>query len=141
MSPRVKASPLSVTRIAQPRQAGAVDHPRPDRLLRGNPRRETWPLYESADGVTSVGIWSCEPGMWRIAFAASKEEYFFVLEGHVRLHDAQGVAVDVRVGEAAVIPAGFEGAFEVVQAVRKHFVLVDRAASTSTSTSTLPSAP
>ena len=139
----MKASPLSVTRLAQPCQGGSVDHPRADRLLRGNPRRETWPLYESADGVTSVGIWSCEPGMWRIAFAAGKEEYFFVLEGHVRLHDAQGVAVDVRVGEAAVIPAGFEGAFEVVQAVRKHFVLVDRAVSTLTltSTSTLPSAP
>jgi uncharacterized cupin superfamily protein len=25
-----------------------------------------------------------------------------------------------------VIPGGFEGAFEVVEAVRKHFVVVDR---------------
>ncbi|MBH1986583.1 MAG: DUF861 domain-containing protein [Burkholderiales bacterium] len=118
--------------MTQPSQGGAIDHPRPERLVRGNPCRETWPLYESADGVTSVGIWACEPGMWRIAFAPHKEEYFCVLEGHVRLHDAQGLAVDVRAGEGAVIPAGFEGAFEVVEAVRKHFVLVDRGASRST---------
>ena len=128
---------MAIVRMTQPSQGGAIDHPRPERLVRGNPCRETWPLYESADGVTSVGIWSCEVGMWRIAFAASREEYFFVLEGHVRLHDAHGAVVDVRAGEAAVIPAGFEGAFEVVQAVRKHYVLVDRASLNST----LPSAP
>lgn len=112
--------------MTQPSQAGQVDHPRADRQITGVPRRETWPLYESADGVTSVGIWSCEVGMWRIVFSSGKEEYFFVLEGHVRLHDREGRAVDVRAGEGAVIPAGFEGAFEVVRAVRKHFVVVER---------------
>ena len=77
---------VSIVRMAQPDEGGAIDHPRPERLVRGNPRRETWPLYETADGVTSVGIWACEVGMWRIVFAPNKEEYFFVLEGHVRLH-------------------------------------------------------
>lgn len=117
---------VSIVRMAQPAQGGVIDHPRPDRLVQGNPRRETWPLYETADGVTSVGIWACEVGMWRIVFAPNKEEYFFVLEGHVRLHDLAGTAVDVRAGEGAVIPAGFEGAFEVVLPVRKHFVVVTR---------------
>jgi uncharacterized cupin superfamily protein len=32
----------------------------------------------------------------------------------------------VRAGEGAVIPAGFVGAFEVVEAVRKHFVVIER---------------
>ncbi|MDI1351028.1 cupin domain-containing protein [Aquabacterium sp.] len=117
---------VSIVRMAQPDEGGAIDHPRPERLVRGNPRRETWPLYETADGVTSVGIWACEVGMWRIVFAPNKEEYFFVLEGHVRLHARDGAAVDVRAGEGAVIPAGFEGAFEVVSPVRKHFVVVTR---------------
>ena len=88
----------AIVKVAQPSSVGTIDHPRPDRLVRGNPRRETWSLYESGDGVSSVGIWACEPGMWRIVFAANKEEYFFVLEGHVRLHDEAGVAVDVRAG-------------------------------------------
>ena len=29
-------------------------------------------------------------------------------------------------GQAAVIPANFRGAFEVVERVRKHFVVVER---------------
>ena len=123
----VSARPRIVP-MGQPRGPGQIDHPRADRLVSGNPRRETWPLYETADGVTSVGIWACEVGMWRIVFAPNKEEYFFVLEGHVRLHDLAGTAVDVRAGEGAVIPAGFEGAFEVVAPVRKHFVVVTRPA-------------
>lgn len=123
----VSARPRIVP-MGQPRGPGQIDHPRPDRLVSGNPRRETWPLYETADGVTSVGIWACEVGMWRIVFAPNKEEYFFVLEGHVRLHDLDGKVVDVRAGEGAVIPSGFEGAFEVVAPVRKHFVVVTRPA-------------
>ncbi|WP_375212138.1 cupin domain-containing protein [Aquabacterium sp.] len=121
----VSAHPRIVP-MAQPLRPGQIDQPRPDRLVQGNPRRQTWPLYTSADGVTTAGIWACERGMWRIVFASNKEEYFFVLEGHVRLHDPHGQAVDVRAGEGAVIPAGFEGAFEVVQPVRKHFVVVER---------------
>ena len=117
---------IAIVKVVQPGTPGVVDHPKPDRLVRGNPRRETWSLYESGDGVSSVGIWACEPGMWRILFAANKEEYFFVLSGHVRLHDAAGGWVDVRAGQGAVIPAGFEGAFEVIEPVRKHFVVVDR---------------
>lgn len=118
----------TIRRFDQPTTPGSIDHPRPDRLEQGNPRRETWALYASADGLMSSGIWACEVGRWRIAFPAGKEEYFFVLEGHVRLHDAQGGSVDVLAGQGAVIPAGFEGAFEVVSPVRKHFVVVDRAA-------------
>lgn len=116
----------AIVRFAQPEHSGVIDHPKPERLQQGNPRRETWTLYESADGQTSAGIWACEVGRWRIVFPADKEEYFFVLSGHVRLHDAAGAWVDVRAGQGAVIPAGFEGAFEVIEPVRKHFVVVDR---------------
>ena len=122
------SQPPRIVKVVPPSGPGAIDHPRPDRLVRGNPRRETWLAHESADGGTSVGTWACEPGMWRIAFGPHKEEYFFVLEGHVRLHDDAGLSVDVRAGEGAVIPAGFVGAFEVVEAVRKHFVVIERPA-------------
>ncbi|WP_052162650.1 cupin domain-containing protein [Aquabacterium sp. NJ1] len=125
MSSRLSDKP-GIVRLDQPAQPGAVDHPRPDRLEQGNPRRETWTLYESADGQMSSGIWACEVGRWRIVFPAGKDEYFFVLEGHVRLHDRDGGFVDVQAGQGAVIPGGFEGAFEVISPVRKHFVVVER---------------
>ncbi len=115
-----------IVRLDPPSTPGGVDFPRPDRLDLGNPRRETWSLYESADGQMTAGIWACEVGRWRIVFPADKDEYFFVLEGHVRLHDPQGGFTDVRAGQGAVIPGGFEGAFEVLEPVRKHFVVVER---------------
>lgn len=101
----------------------ALDRPRPDRLEAGDPQRWTWLLHEA--GPMSAGVWACEVGRWRIAFPPHKQEYFFVLEGHVRLHDRHGQAVDVVAGQGAVIPPGFEGAFEVVHPVRKQFVVVD----------------
>lgn len=105
-----------------------LDRPRPDRLEAGHPLRQTWSAYEAPQGDLSVGIWACEVGRWRIVFPAGKDEYFFVLEGVVRLHDPAGGFTEFRAGQAGVIPGGFEGAFEVVEPVRKHFVVLDRAA-------------
>lgn len=115
-----------IVRFDPPGSVPAIDHPREDRREIGNPERRTWALYESADGVATCGIWECEVGRWRIVFPAGKDEYFFVLHGVVRLHDAAGGVTEVRAGQGAVIPGGFEGAFEVVEPVRKHFVVIER---------------
>ncbi|WP_273430381.1 cupin domain-containing protein [Chitinibacter tainanensis] len=106
----------------------SIDYPRPERLVSGNPQRQTWTHYESSDRQLSCGIWACEVGAWQIRFAADKEEFFCVISGKVCLHGADGSAVIVAAGEAAVIPAGFEGRFEVLEPVRKYFVVLDRAA-------------
>lgn len=108
-------------------QAGApqLDQPRPDRRLQGAPQRQTWTEYEAAHQGLSCGVWTCEPGSWRIVFPPHKHEYFHVLQGRLRLHDSQGGFVELGAGEAAVIPGGFEGVFEVLEPVRKHFVVLD----------------
>lgn len=121
-----ESAPPRIVRFDLPADPPVPDRPRPDRLVRGNPLRGTWTLYESAQGDLSSGIWQCEPGAWRIVFPAGKDEYFFVLEGRLRLHDAQGQVTEVAAGQGAVIPAGFEGVFEVLEPVRKHFVVVER---------------
>lgn len=115
-----------IIRFDPPATAAQIDHPRPDRLQAGNPRRQTWNLYEAPQGDLSAGIWACEVGRWRIVFPAGKDEYFFVLEGVVRLHDTAGSFTEFRAGQGGVIPGGFEGAFEVVEPVRKHFVVIER---------------
>ncbi|MEJ6001022.1 cupin domain-containing protein [Paucibacter soli] len=103
----------------------SLDQPREERRVVGAPWRKTWLLHES--GPVSAGVWECEPGRWRIAFPATEQEYFFVLEGHARLHGPAGQVQDVRAGQGAVIPPGFEGEFEVVTPVRKQFVVVELA--------------
>jgi len=102
-----------------------LDRPRPDRLVAGNPLRQTWVLHEA--GPVSAGVWACEVGRWRIVFPATRQEYFHVLAGRVRLHGPGG-ATDIGPGQGGVIPPGFEGEFEVLEPVRKQFVLVDTAA-------------
>ena len=102
------------------------DQPREDRRVSGAPQRQTWTLHEA--GPMSAGLWACGVGRWRIAFPAGRQEYFHVLEGRVRLHGPTG-PVDIGPGQGGVIPPGFEGEFEVLVPVRKHFVLVDVAPS------------
>lgn len=102
------------------------DRPRPDRLLRGNPARTTWNLFTNTGGELSAGIWACEPGAWNIAFPAGKDEFFCVIEGRIRITDAAGTAREFGPGDACVIPAGFTGSFEVLEAVRKHYVVFER---------------
>ena len=101
-----------------------VDYPRPDRLVAGNPKRLTESLYEHPN--MNCGIWSCEAGAWNIVFADNKQEFFQVIEGVVRLHDSKMQSfVEIKAGEAGIIPPGFTGTFEVVEAVKKYFVVVE----------------
>jgi len=124
-----------VTAAALPRLADfradpapSHDRPRPDRLVAGNPERTTWTHYSAGQGDFDCGVWGCEPGAWRIAFPAGKEEFFHVISGRIRISDDAGDAREFGPGDACVIPAGFTGLFEVLETVRKHFVVLDRAA-------------
>lgn len=115
--------------VFDPATPAIVDYPRPDRLLRGNPQRLTQSCHESVDRLVSAGIWRCESGAWNIRFGTGKEEFFCVLEGRVRVCDEAGMCCEVGPGQAAVIPAGFTGRFEVIEPVRKYYVVVDRSSS------------
>ncbi|NVE00113.1 cupin domain-containing protein [Massilia sp. BJB1822] len=116
----------AITEFRQQSPSPEYDHPRAERRLAGNPKRTTWNHFTSSSGEVHAGIWACEKGSWRIAFADNKDEYFYVLEGRCRVIDEQGYAAEAGPGDALVIPAGFKGVFEVVEPVRKHYVIVDR---------------
>ena len=101
----------------------SIDYPRPDRLVKGNPQRITQSLYEHPN--MNCGFWSCEVGAWNIVFAPNKQEFFQIIEGIVRLHDSTGDYVEIHAGQAGIIPPSFVGTFEVIEAVKKYFVLVE----------------
>ncbi len=71
-------------------------------------------------------MWACEIGAWRIAFDEHSDEFFHVLEGRIRISDADGHATEFGPGEGCVSPAGFTGTFEVLEQVKKHYVMVKR---------------
>ena len=104
-----------------------LSHPKPERLLRGNPLRETWnaldaPLAGASE--LSTGVWRCEPGQWRIAFGPTEQEIFTVLEGRARLHRDGGGYEEAGPGQAIRIPPGFSGSFEVIERVTKVYVIL-----------------
>jgi uncharacterized cupin superfamily protein len=105
----------------------AHDRPRPERLLQGNPLRETWNRVEQAlpAGQVYCGVWRCEPGHWRIAMGPTERELFTVLQGRCRVHDALGGAEDVGPGEGLYIPPGFDGSFEVLEHLTKTYMIAE----------------
>lgn len=118
---------LTVFAAQQPQPV--YDRPRPDRLVEGNPLRTTWEHFAAPGpgAALAAGIWACEPGAWRIAFAPGKHEFFCVIAGRLRIADADGQAAEFGPGNAGIIPAGFTGTFSVLESVRKHYVIVEAA--------------
>lgn len=122
----MNSTPRLIRFDATPAAAPEIDHPRAERREVGDPERRTWVLHESAAEGLSAGIWECEPGRWRIEFGPHEHEYFIVLEGLCRVHDVEGRAESFGPGQAVVLPPGFQGSFEVIERMRKHFVIVER---------------
>lgn len=123
MSPTCRLLKLT----ARPAGTPATDHPRPERLIRGNPLRETWNLVEGplAEGTVCCGVWRCEPGHWRIAMGPGERELFTVIEGRCRVHDDLGGFEEAGPGEGIYIPPGFEGAFEVLEPLTKTYMICE----------------
>jgi uncharacterized protein len=108
-----------------------VDYPKPERLISGNPKRETWNTVSTdlGHGLTLYqGVWRCEVGHWRIAFGPDEHELMTVLQGRCRVHSNAGGFVETSAGEAISLPANFSGSFEVLEAVTKTYAIVDRVA-------------
>lgn len=105
----------------------ALDSPVAERCIGTPPQRNTWSVYQGDQGEVDCGLWSCQPGAWRIAFHAHRHEFFHVLEGRIRITDEAGDGREFGPGDACVIPAGFKGVFAVLEPVRKYYVMIDRA--------------
>lgn len=122
-----KTPPKLIKLTAQPDGAPAHDRPKPERLVHGNPLRETWNLVQadSPAGEVFCGVWRCEPGRWRIAMGETGRELFTVIAGHCRVHDHRGGFEAVGPGEGLYIPPGFEGEFEVLEALTKTYMICE----------------
>jgi uncharacterized cupin superfamily protein len=108
-----------------------TDHPRPERLIAGNPRRDTWNRVDADLGGSRLhcGVWRCEPGHWRIAMDEGEHELFTVLQGRCRVHRDDGSFLEAGPGEALFLPPGFRGSFEVLETLTKTYAIVASAPS------------
>ena len=112
---------------AQPTGTPARDHPKPERLIHGNPLRESWNLVQAdlPAGEVFCGVWRCEPERWHIAMGETERELFTVLAGRCRVHDSHGGFETVGPGEGLYIPPGFAGEFEVLETLTKTYMICE----------------
>ncbi|NKX53097.1 cupin domain-containing protein [Arthrobacter mobilis] len=74
----------------------------------------------------SVGVWECSPG----TFTAVRDGYHEVcqlLAGRVTITADGQAPVQARAGDTIVMPAGWQGTWEVHETVRKTYVTLDLA--------------
>ena len=94
-----------------------------EKLLHGNPRQTVWIHYVDATGKFSSGVWSSEPGKWKISY--TEEEFCHMIEGRSIITEDGGASVEVSAGESFVIPRGFVGTWEVVERTTKQFAIYE----------------
>lgn len=94
-----------------------------EKLLQGNPRQTVWIHYADSPGKFSSGVWSSEPGKWKILY--TEEEFCHMIEGRSIITENDGASVEVSAGESFVIPRGFAGTWEVVERTTKQFAIYE----------------
>ena len=101
----------------------SVSSPPADRLLAGSPRQKTGNVFADTGGKFFAGVWESTPGKWRVRY--SENEFCHMTAGRIRITDTAGAEREFAAGDTFVVPAGFEGTWEVLEAARKLYVIYE----------------
>lgn len=101
----------------------AIETGSPSNIISGNPSTKLQNYYTDATGQFFSGIWESSPGKWRVTYG--EEEFCAILAGKAILTDADGVAQTFVTGDAFIIPKGFTGSWETIEAVKKWYVIFE----------------
>jgi uncharacterized cupin superfamily protein len=69
-----------------------------------------------------AGTWECEPGILQLDLDLT--EFCHLLEGHWILTSESGQVTEVKAGDSWVFPRGWKGTAEVVEKVRKVYMMI-----------------
>ena len=105
-------------------EAEFEEYPTPaGKCVRGQPMQRTWNHFTSSDGKFFSGLWEGEPGCWRVSY--TENEFCQILSGRSILRSADGDEIELAAGANFVVPAGFEGEWEVVETTRKVYAIYE----------------
>lgn len=68
------------------------------------------------------GTWECEPGTLQLDLDLT--EFCHLLQGHWILTSESGIVTEVKAGDSWVFPKGWKGTAEVVETVRKVYMMI-----------------
>jgi uncharacterized cupin superfamily protein len=104
-------------------QTGESANPAPENILAGIPRTRVSNQYLDGSQQFFCGMWSSTAGKWRVRY--TEHEFCVLIEGRVRLESVSGERHDLRAGDAFVVPAGFEGTWEVCEPCKKWYAIFE----------------
>ena len=97
--------------------------PAADRLLSGNPEQRIANHFGDDSNQFFSGVWSSTPGKWRIRYTES--EFCCLTRGRVALENLAGQRWEFGPGAGFVVPAGFEGSWEVLEECTKFYAVFE----------------
>ncbi len=74
-------------------------------------------------GEFFCGIWTSTAGKWRVRY--TEHEFCVIIEGRVRIESLSGEKHELKAGDAFVVPAGFEGVWEVSEPCKKWYAIFE----------------
>ena len=104
---------------------GESANPSPEKILAGIPRARVSNQYSDASRQFFCGIWTSTNGKWRVRY--TEHEFCVLFEGRLRIESAGGERHDLRAGDAFVVPAGFDGTWEVTEPCKKWYAIFEPA--------------
>lgn len=77
---------------------------------------------ERSDGV-EAGVWECSPGRWRRQIV--QQEFCHFIAGRCTFTPDGGEPIEIRAGDALMLPANTTGVWDIQETLRKSYVLID----------------
>jgi len=97
--------------------------PAPDRVVEGTPAHRAWNAFTDPTGQLFCGRWSSSRGKWRVRYTES--ELCVLTAGRVVIESASGERQTFGPGDAFVVPAGFEGTWNVLEECTKFYAIFE----------------
>ena len=77
--------------------------------------------FYQEDNLTA-GTWECEPGKLQLDLEIT--EFCHLLKGHWVLTSESGQVTEIKAGDSWIFPRGWKGTAEVVETVRKVYMII-----------------
>lgn len=125
MSAPAGAVPAHILRIAA---TGDSDEPLsldPARLAPGSPdpAQRVHNAFTDTSGRFFAGRWSSDVGAWQVRY--TENELCVITQGRIRVTGPDGAPIEFRTGDCFIVPAGFEGLWEVLEPAAKFYAIYE----------------
>lgn len=84
------------------------------------PRQTDSPFFNFEN--LDAGTWECKPGKLKLDLNIA--EFCHLLKGHWKLTSETGKVTEIRAGDSWVFPRGWKGEAEVIETVRKVYLVI-----------------